>query len=244
MASVKLTYADPETGSTANTQFDNVLISRGWYDVDEIQIHPGIQNAYLSGNKDEQIAGFRRIITLDMGVVTDFAKRKAILYFTIDPARIINLILSAPTNPLAGVPIAGGSLANSTTYYWKITGVDSIGETTGSAEVNVTIGVGANRTEPLSWDSMAGATSYRIYRSTTSGSYSGAHYLTEVTTNSYNDDGSITLTSTHQLPTVQALTVALENFQELKNEWLDGYENAKKFVLRVSDAKLRTTLIP
>lgn len=243
MASVKLTYTDPEVGSTANTTFTGVLAVKGWYEPDEFEII-SFQHRHLDGSMSEQSTGnMRRIITLDFGVVTEFAKRKAILYFLMDSARQINLVMSAPANFAAVVTLLGTGSLPDDEYFYRVTAVDDVGETVGATEDSATTST-PNSAIELDWDVVSGATAYRIYRATTTETYGGAHFLTEVTTNSYIDDGSVALTSTYQLPSVQALTVVSENFQGLVAEWLNNYKNAPSFRIRVMDASVRSELIP
>ena len=239
MSSVKLTYDNPELGgSSESTTFTGVLAVKGWYEPDEFQLH-AIQHRHLSGGLSEQIAGVRRVITLDFGVVDTFAKRKAILYFLLDPDRQIDLVIGVPAN--LAVTDGGIGLLPVDTYYYRVTAVDDVGETIGSTEDSALTSSGVL---DLAWDAVSGATAYRIYRSTDTGDYSGeAHFTAEVTTNSHSDTGD-TATSLHTLPTVGALSVVMEDLSGLRAEWMDGYQNAKQFTLRVIDKTLRTQLIP
>ncbi len=90
----------------------------------------------------------------------------------------------------------GGSFAGGTTYYYKITGTNAAGETTGSAEVSAA--PAANGSVTLTWDPMPGATGYKIYRATSSGGQNGATSLlatiTAATTVSYTDTGAAATT--------------------------------------------------
>lgn len=98
--------------------------------------------------------------------------------------------LPAPSS-FAAVLASGGSLTVSTTYYYVITATNANGETTRSSEVSVTPTSG-NQTADLTWSADAGATGYKIYRSTTSGSYGASSLLTTIgsgATVSYNDTG-------------------------------------------------------
>jgi hypothetical protein len=72
--------------------------------------------------------------------------------------------LSCPFNVTATLE-AGGSLTENTKYYYRITGFNYNGETTGSIEVNATTTV-ANKTIKLEWSELEGAEGYIIYRST------------------------------------------------------------------------------
>jgi hypothetical protein len=238
---VKLTYLDRDISSTISTNI-NVQAVRGWYDFDDVEIFPGIQNRYLSGAVDEQISGVRRVLTVDFGVVSSFANRKAILYFLLDPARQLNLVMSAPTG-LAVNSAVGGSLSDGVTYYYRVTAVDNVGETTGATEANRTVGV-PDLKNALTWNAVSGAVKYRIYRTEVSGDYAGSHFLAESSTNAYTDDGTIALTSTYVLPSLQALTVGLGNPTGYSNSWLDEVELGRRFVINLLDRTLRTALIP
>lgn len=57
--------------------------------------------------------------------------------------------------------------APTTTYFWKITAISPIGETTGSSEVSAACQRGGYAT--LTWTKVTGATGYNVYRSTTTG---------------------------------------------------------------------------
>lgn len=81
---------------------------------------------------------------------------------------------------------AGGNVANGT-YYYVVSALDETGETlkgTESAAVTVT---GANNAVDLTWTAVTGATSYKIFRTTSSGSYGATSKLGTSATNSYKD---------------------------------------------------------
>ena len=241
MSNIRLRYLDRETASTVATTID-VISVKSWYDFDGVELFPPLQHLYLSGDMDEQIAGFRRLIELDFGVVATYANRKAILYFLIDPDRQIDLNIDAPGN-FTATPSSGGTLP-ATTHYYRVTAVDLVGETTGATEdsaVNAT----TNLQNDLAWDAVSGATSYRIYRTTSTGDYSGeAHFLAETTTNSYTDTGAVSLTTNYVMPTVEALDVVLAEPGGYSNIWEGGVSLGRRFKVLLKDATLRTTLIP
>ena len=86
--------------------------------------------------------------------------------------------MTIPSSLSVGSPTAGGSLAASTTYYYEVTAIDSAGgETTVSNQASGTTGASPDLQLPLTWTAVPGASGYRIYRSTTSGS---EVYLTTV----------------------------------------------------------------
>ena len=244
MSSVKLTYNDPDVGASASASFSRVTAVKGWYEPDELERFPALLHQHLSGNLSEQNAGVRRIITLDLGVVTTFALRKAVAYFFLDSDRQINLVMAAPTNLAVTAGVGVTALANGT-YYYRVSAVDEVGETTGATQDDVVITDNGNQIPTLSWDAVTNASSYRVYRTASTGDYWGeVHFLKEVTGVSTTDDGSVALTSTYVLPQTQALTVVMEDPKRLVAEWLHNSRHARRFLLRVKDATLRTSLIP
>ena len=91
---------------------------------------------------------------------------------------------------------SGGSLANGTTYYWVITATNPNGETVVSNEKSLAI-TSPNQTADLSWAQVTNATGYKVYRSTTSGTYGATSLVTTITSGStvtYNDAGAATTT--------------------------------------------------
>lgn len=99
--------------------------------------------------------------------------------------------ISSPSGVTAGTATSGGSLTASSTYYYVVTATNSLGETMGSSEVSQST-TSSNKTIPLSWSQVTGATGYKVYRGTSSGS---EVFLTSVSggsTTSYTDSGSAT----------------------------------------------------
>ena len=98
-------------------------------------------------------------------------------------------IVSVPTS-VAAVLAAGGSLTVSTTYYYVVTAIDEAGvESTISTEVSETPTAGGIQTIDLCWDAKPWAVSYKVYRSTTSGSYVTPALAGNPTSNSFSDTG-------------------------------------------------------
>jgi hypothetical protein len=97
---------------------------------------------------------------------------------------------------ITSTPGIGGSLSNNTTYYYRIAPMswgydnymgqlsDEIVVSTGSTQNSIT----------LSWNSPYGPCAYKVYRTTTRGSYSNVPYYT-VTNTSFVDNGQTTLTN-------------------------------------------------
>lgn len=97
--------------------------------------------------------------------------------------------------PDGGVATAqsGGSLAQSTTYYYRVAVVTDEGEIPACPTFSgITDAV--KKTLALSWNKVAGAKAsngYKIYRNTSDSWGSGSILLTTVSTNNYLDDGSV-----------------------------------------------------
>jgi fibronectin type 3 domain-containing protein len=103
---------------------------------------------------------------------------------------------------VTGIAFTDTGLTNGTTYYYQVTAVDAGGESARSAEVNATpqhsaiapvpTGVTAtpgNGQVALSWNASPTATSYNVYRSTSSGGEGATPYQTGVTSTSFTDTG-------------------------------------------------------
>src|SRR5205814_10525576 len=92
----------------------------------------------------------------------------------------------------AGSPSAtlavGGTLTVGTAYYYEVTALDGVGETTPSVQVSQTPTSG-NQTINLSWLAPAGAVSYKVYRTATSGVYNSPALIGSPTTTSFSDSG-------------------------------------------------------
>jgi hypothetical protein len=109
-----------------------------------------------------------------------------------------NANLSSPSG-LAVAAASGGSLTASTTYYYKITGVNWSGETLPSGEVSVTPS-GGNLSASLSWSALAGVSGlqplarsfagYNIYRGTSSGGENVLVAFVAYNATSYTDTGA------------------------------------------------------
>lgn len=99
------------------------------------------------------------------------------------------LTLAAPAG-LGSAPVVGGGTFAAATYFWKITALNAQGETIGSNEATAAIALNGRAT--LTWTPVAGATGYKIYRSTTTGSenVSPALVATVGAVATYTDTGS------------------------------------------------------
>ena len=106
-----------------------------------------------------------------------------------------NLTIS-PLSPPTGLSVAtsssSGSCATSTTYYYRVTAVNPNGETLGCTEVSITTGADDTAID-ISFNSVEGATGYKVYRSTSSISDGASVALVDnatKTTTSFTDDCS------------------------------------------------------
>jgi hypothetical protein len=90
--------------------------------------------------------------------------------------------------------VSGGALISTVTYYWVVTALNPNGETVVSNEQTLTIS-SPNQTAVISWGAAAGATGYRIYRSTTSNTYPSGTLVASVgLVTTYSDLGAGTVT--------------------------------------------------
>lgn len=100
---------------------------------------------------------------------------------------------AAPQN-FAATSSAGGSLSV-TTYYYKVTETTTgLGESGPSLEVSIAT-TSSNKTVNLTWDAVANAATYSVYRATTSGGE--VLLVSGLTTNSYTDNGTAATSSTY-----------------------------------------------
>jgi hypothetical protein len=140
--------------------------------------------------------------------------------------------VSAPSTPTIIGSTTGGTLAAGT-YFYKITGVTGVGETTGSTEVTVTA-TGTTGSVALSWAALTGVGSYRVYRGTAAGAETG-YYAASGTT--FTDTGAA-FTATATVPTLNTSVynpatdgthcdvVAISLDGQFKDIEVYGYQNA------------------
>lgn len=74
--------------------------------------------------------------------------------------------IAAPVLTLS-TTASGGTFAAGT-YYWKITAINSRGETVGSNEISKALTL--NQQQTMTWAAISGATGYKVYRGTVAGS--------------------------------------------------------------------------
>ena len=103
---------------------------------------------------------------------------------------------SVPTQNAASTALAASSFS-SLTYYWVITATTQLGETTVSNEES--LAMDNSHQANLSWNAVTHATGYKIYRSTTSGTYGASSLVATIAsgaTVTYQDPGAATTTGT------------------------------------------------
>lgn len=95
--------------------------------------------------------------------------------------------LATPT----GLTITVTGTAGTTTYGYRVSAINGLGETLACAEVTITTGnatLSGTNYNALAWTAVTGASGYKVYGRTAAGEL----YMATVTTNSYNDTGAVT----------------------------------------------------
>lgn len=91
--------------------------------------------------------------------------------------------LGAPTQTAPSTSTTGGTgLAATTQYFYKVTALNANGESVPSGEQSVTTGAGSTNSNTVNWNSVAGATGYRVYRGTAAGAENVYYQVGAVTT--------------------------------------------------------------
>jgi len=114
--------------------------------------------------------------------------------------------IPAPVLSSTATATTGGTLAAGT-YYYVITAVYGSNETTQSNQLS-RVTTGATSTVTLTWPSIYSASSYRIYRSTSSGVYTSVGYYSTTGTVS---GANLTFTDTNAAKTVTSVTPPVVN---------------------------------
>ena len=140
----------------------------------------------------------------------------SLTWTTSSGATSYNVYRSTTSGGEGTTPIASGvttasytntGLTNATTYYYKVAAVDSVGTSAQSSEVSSTpnnfpavptglTATAGNTQVSLSWSTSSGATSYNVYRGTTSGGESATPIATGLTSTTYTNTG-LTNTTTY-----------------------------------------------
>jgi len=117
-----------------------------------------------------------------------------------------NFVGSASTGPLeslsapSGIAVTYFGNSGATTYGYKVSALNSFGETLTSTSVSITVGnasLSASNFNRISWRSVFGATSYKVYGRTLNSEL----FMASISTNAYFDDTG-TVTPSGALPIV------------------------------------------
>ena len=242
MAQVQLKY---QTSKTVNVE---VLRVWGASQPDHVQKFPGLVHTGLDGSLTEQIAGSRRCPKVEFNVLSDADIRKALAWWMSTDRQLICLA-DAPV--LIGVTaVSGGSLLASKNYRYKVSAVDSIGESIASVATTGDTTTSTDKTMVSSWPSVTDAQCYKIYRQNNT---DGGHwFLIDYTRDtSYTDDGSITDALALKdlgtdVPPISASVINVITPNEWSLEWRFGTELNRILTLELQEATifLPTDLFP
>lgn len=163
---------------------------------------------YDGSNVPQAISG----ATMTTSLRTDFAMARDALYVENGTDNLVKVTVSGGV-PVAstftalstptGLAITPTGTTGSTTYSYRISAFNTSGETLACASVQTTTGnatLSTTNYNALAWNAVSGATGYVIWgRKSTAQNGIGETKMTTVTTNSYNDTGADT-PSTSILP--------------------------------------------
>jgi hypothetical protein len=127
--------------------------------------------------------------------------------------------LAAPT----GVPGSGGSMVNGT-YYYVITAIDPVGgySVKGTQSAAQTVTTGPTGSVALTWTAVNGAASYKIYRTTTTGSYVTPSYIAQVTAPTVTYTDVAAAPSAGAPVTAQSNTGYINYFNNSGTSWINS----------------------
>ena len=131
------------------------------------------------------------------------------------PSLTLSATLTTPVNDTFTTNNTGGSLSAITTYYYRVSAVNAVGETLASTETSIATGGGASTyVVNVNWLRVPGATGYRVYgRSTGAELYIGG--VSAEATLTYADTGA--LTPSGALPGSNTTTISSKG----PNHWDD-----------------------
>jgi hypothetical protein len=223
---VNLTPAAPQIGDTFTVTVNNKSVTYTAAAATVADVVSGLQ-ALLAASTIPEF--------LEVSWTADSALSKVIgtaavagAPFTASASRVQSGALSAPSG-LAAVPaVANGSLTNGTTYYYKVTALTALGETSPSAEVSAT----ATSTGAItfSWSAVTGATGYKVYRGTSSG---GETYLVTVPVNNYTDFGTPAL-GTASPPSSNTAAIAVPSLTSATSDTIAGSVPAGTYFYKIT----------
>jgi hypothetical protein len=195
----------------------------------------GVTHEMLDGSITEQIAGGRRDMTIEFQVMSLLNRRNLVKWW-LDPDRLLQSLIAAPTLE-AITATSGGGMTNGVTYSYKVVAVDVIGHGPASNEVSVAIS-NPNNTVPLNWNAITTARYYKIYRKN-AGELGGAYgFLDYSLTNSYTDANAIAEIA-GTVPSANA-SISVITEGELVFDWGHETELARMLTLPLRDASIFT----
>lgn len=136
--------------------------------------------------------------------------------------------LAAPTANTPTTATTGGTLP-AATYYYVVTTLNALGETTASNEVSVTT-TGTTSANTITWSAVTGATGYRVYRGTATGTENVYYAVGAVTT--LTDTGAAASTGS---PPTNNTTANTAGFRVIVGGSGDPYAIANAILQSVAD---------
>jgi hypothetical protein len=171
----------PNKGSSKSVYLGNSTKAKDDGDTNEVVIGSGAtgngSNSVTLGNKDTT----KTVLRGNVGIGTTNPQQA----LTLASGDNFATELAAPSTPTLSTSTSGGSLA-ANTYYYAVTASDGSGETVASPEASIATS-GSASTVTVSWSAVPGASSYTVYRGTSSGA-EGTSYTT--TSTSFTDTGA------------------------------------------------------
>src|SRR3990167_8617541 len=169
--------------SAATYQLSRLTVTTDGRITSAIEI-TGTTNKYLRIHSD--------LTWIANGIITD--NTSAVGFNLTNYQKLVNLPagealhfeLGVPTG-VSAIAVTGGTLVDDT-YYYVVTAFNQTGESSKSAEVNATTS-GTDNTVTIAWSALIGATSYRVYQGTVSGTYT-QYFTVDAPTVTLDDDGT------------------------------------------------------
>lgn len=158
-------------------------------DMEYVRIGAVTKNGYTSGDTipygKEVVEGLYNQIKSLTNSESSFTAIGGVTTKTL--ADIRGGILLAPGAPEGTATTDANGHVAPDDYYYVISALDETGETLpGTESAVVTVGAGQNAVN-LTWTAVVGATSYKIFRTDTSGSYAASSLVGTAATNSFTD---------------------------------------------------------
>lgn len=219
--------------NTSLTVTLDVLAVRGASEPDKVSKFPGLTFNFLDGSIAEQVKGGRREISLQFQVMTAAQRRQIVLWW-LDPDRIIKTTMTQPTGENVTLE-SGGSLTEGSTYQYRVSAIDVIGEGQATAAQSTGAIGASNKTASFEWNAVTGARRYKVYRRKDSDPWQVMTYVEQGATMAYNDAGTGTAI-VDQDPPDAADEINLIVPDDLEFEWGYGTELVRLLTINGRDA--------